>query len=208
MDFVMQIIQDYGLIAVFVLILLEYACFPLPSEVVLPFSGAIASQSGWSFLSILLFSILAGVLGALACYLIGYFGGYPLVEKIKKKFPKSRKGLEASQRKYEKYAVLSVGLGRLIPLCRTYISFIAGISRQNLGSYLASTAVGVAVWNSILIGLGYIFAENWSLVTQYYDEYKMILIPVVLVVVLFFAVRYFAKRKKRIQSREDGVHQD
>ncbi|MGI5895850.1 MAG: DedA family protein [Oscillospiraceae bacterium] len=197
MEFIMQTIQDYGLIAVFVLILLEYACFPLPSEVVLPFSGAVASQSGWSFLSILLFSILAGVLGALVCYLIGYFGGYPLVEKIKKKFPKSRKGLEASQQKYEKYAVLSVGLGRLIPLCRTYISFIAGISRQNLGSYLVSTAVGVAIWNSVLIGLGFLFAENWNIVTEYYNEYKLVLIPVLVVVAGFFVVRYFLKRRKK-----------
>ena len=197
MEFMMQAIQDYGLIAVFVLILLEYACFPLPSEVVLPFSGAVASQSGWGFLSILLFSILAGVLGALVCYLIGYFGGYPLVEKIKKKFHKSRKGLEASQQKYEKYAVLSVGLGRLIPLCRTYISFIAGISRQNLGSYLVSTAVGVAIWNSVLIGLGFLFAENWNIVTKYYDEYKLILIPVLTAVAGFFVVRYFLKRRKK-----------
>lgn len=197
MEFMMQAIQDYGLIAVFVLILLEYACFPLPSEVVLPFSGAVASQSGWGFLSILLFSILAGVLGALVCYLIGYFGGYPLVEKIKKKFPKSRKGLEASQQKYEKYAVLSVGLGRLIPLCRTYISFIAGISRQNLGSYLVSTAVGVAIWNSVLIGLGFLFAENWNIVTKYYDEYKLVLIPVLITVAGFFVVRYFLKRRKK-----------
>ena len=197
MEFMMQAIQDYGLIAVFVLILLEYACFPLPSEVVLPFSGAVASQSGWGFLSILLFSILAGVLGALVCYLIGYFGGYPLVEKIKKKFPKSRKGLEASQQKYEKYAVLSVGLGRLIPLCRTYISFIAGISRQNLGSYLVSTAVGVAICNSVLIGLGFLCAENWNIVTKYYDEYKLILIPVLTAVAGFFVVRYFLKRRKK-----------
>ena len=84
----MNAIDSYGLIAVFVLILLEYACFPLPSEVVLPFSGAIASQSDWTFLAILGFSVLAGVLGALACYLIGYFGGYPLVKKIKKSSPK------------------------------------------------------------------------------------------------------------------------
>ena len=207
MEFVMNAIDSYGLIAVFVLILLEYACFPLPSEVVLPFSGAIASQSDWTFLAILGFSVLAGVLGALACYLIGYFGGYPLVKKIKKKFPKMKKGLDASQKKYEKYAVMSVCVGRLIPLCRTYISFIAGISRQNFLSYLGATAIGVTIWNSVLIGLGYIFAENWNIVTGYYNEYKTILIPVLALLVVFLIFRRFWKRKKGKNSSFDGVEE-
>lgn len=60
MEFVMNVIDSYGLIAVFVLILLEYACFPLPSEVVLPFSGAVASQNDWTFFAILGFSVVAG----------------------------------------------------------------------------------------------------------------------------------------------------
>ena len=205
MEFVMNVIDSYGLIAVFVLILLEYACFPLPSEVVLPFSGAVASQNDWTFFAILGFSVVAGVLGALVCYLIGYFGGYPLIEKIKRKFPKMKKGLDASQKKYEKYALLSVCVGRLIPLCRTYISFIAGISRQNPWSYIGATAIGVAIWNSVLIGLGYIFAENWNIVTEYYDQYKMVLIPVLVILVGFLVFRWFRKRKKGKNSVSDGV---
>lgn len=204
MEFVMEAIENYGLIAVFVLILLEYACFPLPSEVVLPFSGAVASQNDWTFLVILALSVLAGVLGALLCYLVGYFGGHPLVEKIKKKFPKSQKGLDASQEKYEKYAALSAGVGRLIPICRTYISFIAGISRQNILSYLLSTTIGVAVWNTVLIGLGYIFAENWNVVTEYYDRFKMILIPVAVVLFLAIVFRWLWRRKKKRQSALRG----
>ncbi len=196
MDFVMNAIESYGLVAVFMLILLEYACFPLPSEVVLPFSGAVASQSGWIFPAILGFSVLAGVLGALVCYLIGYFGGYPLVEKIKRRFPKAGKGLDASQKKYEQYASLSVCIGRLIPLCRTYISFIAGISRQSLWSYLGATAAGVTVWNAVLIGLGYLFAENWNIVTEYYDQYKLVLLPVCIALAGLLIVRRCWKRKK------------
>lgn len=197
MDWIMNAINAYGLLAVFTLILLEYACFPLPSEVVLPFSGAIASQSSWTFPAIWGLSVLAGVLGALTCYLIGYFGGYPLVEKLKKKFPKMKRGLDTSQQKYEKCAAMSVCIGRLIPLCRTYISFFAGISRQSLWSYLGASAIGIAIWNSVLIGLGYIFAENWYIVSEYYEKYKMVLLPILGILIIFFMIRLFWKRKRR-----------
>lgn len=200
MEFVMDAVRDYGLIGVFVLILLEYACFPLPSEIVLPFSGAVASQSGWTYWEILLLSTIAGVLGALACYIIGYFGGYPLVEKIGRRFPKMQKGLDASRKKYVQYASFASGVGRVIPLCRTYISFIAGISRQNIWSYLLSTAVGVAVWNSVLLALGFLLAENWELATEYYEQYKMILIPIVLVVVAVLVIRFILRRRKKVDS--------
>ena len=118
-----------------------------------------------------------------------------------------KKGLDASQKKYEKYAVMSVCVGRLIPLCRTYISFIAGISRQNFLSYLGATAIGVTIWNSVLIGLGYIFAENWNIVTGYYNEYKTILIPVLALLVVFLIFRRFWKRKKGKNSSFDGVEE-
>lgn len=198
MEFVMDAVRDYGLIGVFVLILLEYACFPLPSEIVLPFSGAVASQSGWTYWEILLLSTIAGVLGALACYIIGYFGGYPLVEKIGRRFPKMQKGLDASRKKYVQYASFASGVGRVIPLCRTYISFIAGISRQNIWSYLLSTAIGVAVWNSVLLALGFLLAENWELATEYYEQYKMILIPIALVVVAVLVIRFILRRRKKV----------
>ena len=198
MEFVMDAVRDYGLIGVFVLILLEYACFPLPSEIVLPFSGAVASQSGWAHWEILLLSTIAGVLGALACYIIGYFGGYPLVEKIGRRFPKMQKGLDASRKKYVQYASFASGVGRVIPLCRTYISFIAGISRQNIWSYLLSTAVGVAVWNSVLLALGFLLAENWELATGYYEQYKMILLPIILVVIAVLVIRFILRRRKKV----------
>ena len=88
----------------------------------------------------------------------------------------------------------------MIPLCRTYISFIAGISRQNIWSYLLSTAIGVAVWNSVLLALGFLLAENWELATEYYEQYKMILIPIVLVVVAVLVIRFILRRRKKVDS--------
>ena len=193
LEFLTDAIQTYGLLAVFVLILLEYACFPLPSEIVLPFSGALAVQNDWGFLTILLFSVVAGILGSFICYLIGYFGGCRMIDAVKRKFPKTKRGLDASQRKYEQYAAFSSGVGRLIPLCRTYISFIAGACRQNMFSYLLSTAIGVTIWNAILVGLGYFFVDNWNIVSEYYDQYKIIVLIVVCLAIGFIVFRFIRK---------------
>ena len=191
-----HIVESYGFFAVFVLILLEYACFPLPSEVILPLAGAMAAGSGWAFFPVLGWSVAAGVAGSLLCYGVGFFGGRPLLEAWKRRFPKTRRGLEASQATYERYAILSVGVGRLIPLCRTYISLIAGISRQRLPGYLLSTAAGVTVWNLVLIGLGYFFTENSNIVSKYYEQYKIFLLPCLLAAVAFVVGRLLWKRRR------------
>lgn len=131
-EFITGFIQDYGLIAIGAAIALEYACFPVPSEVVLPLSGAVAAQGQFSFLAVYLLSIAAGLLGSYICYAIGRFGGVPILNKLEKKWPKFGAGIRTAREKFDKYATLSVGLCRVVPLCRTYISFVAGLGQQNL----------------------------------------------------------------------------
>lgn len=192
----LEFINQYGLWAVFFLIILEYACFPVPSELVLPFAGAYAAQTGRAFILVLLLSIGAGLLGALICYAIGYFGGGAFVDKMAKKFPKSRSGLEASQQWFEKYGNLSVMIGRVLPLCRTYISFAAGVVRQSPLPFILNSAVGITVWNLVLVGLGYTLGANWGVVTIYAERYKYILLPVVLLLIFAVILNIIKKNKK------------
>ncbi|NJA35978.1 DedA family protein, partial [Clostridioides difficile] len=126
MSVINSFILQYGLISVFVLIMIEYACFPLPSEVVLPLCGAIAARNHFGFLTILILSIIAGILGSIFCYTVGNWGGKSIINKIIEICPKAKKGIFASQDYFNKYSSISVCVCRLIPLCRTYISFIAG----------------------------------------------------------------------------------
>lgn len=179
MALVLSLIDQYGLLAIFIVIALEYACFPLPSEVVLPLSGALAAQGGMSFYAIYVVSTLAGLLGSMVCYCLGRWGGAPLLEKFMVKFPKSRPGLEASQRQFSRYAHWAVCLGRVIPLCRTYISFVAGASKQNMVTFLLFSLLGIACWNGILVGGGYILGENWHVVSDYYERFKGIILLIV-----------------------------
>ena len=127
-EYITNVIENYGLIAIFLVIALEYACFPVPSELVLPLSGAVAAQGKFNFLAVYLLSILAGLIGSYICYAIGRYGGVPLLRKIEARFPKFGGGILIAKEKFEKYSTLSVGLCRVVPLCRTYISFVAGLA--------------------------------------------------------------------------------
>jgi membrane protein DedA with SNARE-associated domain len=186
MELVIELFEKYGLIAIFLLIFIEYACFPLPSEIILPFAGATAVQINEKFAVILLMSIIAGLLGSLICYYIGYFGGRPIIDKLIQKFPKMSRGMQVSEQYFNKYSVVSVCLCRVIPLCRTYISFVSGICRQNVVVFLISSSIGIAVWNTVLIGMGFIFYDNWTIIAQYYEKYKLVLI-----IVLSFSAAVF-----------------
>ena len=86
MGFISELIYEYGLIAMFLIIMLEYACFPVSSEIVLPLSGAMASINNTHFLVILPLSILAGLLGTGVCYTVGWFGGGAIINAIKESF--------------------------------------------------------------------------------------------------------------------------
>ena len=179
---ILQLIDSYGLAAVFLAILLEYACFPVPSEIVLPFAGAFASLRGIAFWQILLLSMAAGLGGCTVCYLAGRFGDR-LLDRLGRRFPRLREGLDASRRWFDRYGGLSVMFGRVLPICRTYISLIAGLSRQNPVKFLAYSAVGIAAWNTVLVWLGFRLAADWGSITIMVRKYTYFLLPVVLVLI-------------------------
>lgn len=197
MDFITNLINEYGLIAMFIIILLEYACFPVSSEIVLPFSGAVASINHTSFFVILPLSILAGLIGTGICFLLGWFGGGAIINFITRKFPKSKKGIDAANEKFKLHGAAMVCIGRVIPLIRTYIALIAGASKLNPVTYFLASALGISVWNTLLIGLGYILRENYKVVGDYYERYKHNLIPVALVCLIALLTNFIFKLRKK-----------
>ncbi len=201
MDFIVELVDKYGLFIIFMLVMLEYACFPLPSELVLPFSGAVAASAGLSLIFIILLSTVAGYLGCLICYAIGRSGGVSIINKIKNKLPRSKSGLDKSEEIFLKYSTVSVAVGRVIPLCRTYISLIAGTFKQNLLKFSIYSLMGILAWNTFLISGGYLLADNWQIISESYNTYKIIVLLVLLTVIVGVFV-IFLIRKKRNKIKE------
>lgn len=196
MEFFIMLFNKYGLIMLFILIALEYACFPLPSEIILPYIGYMVNKYSYNLLGVLIMSVIMGYLGCLFCYLVGYYGGSKIYNKIYNKFPSWRKGLDATHKFFYKYGNYSVMMGRVIPLCRTYVSFFAGVFKQSLLKYSIYSIVGIIMWNMILISLGYFFASRWFIVENYYSNYKFAFIGLIIVsIITFFSYKLYKKRK-------------
>ncbi|MBP3578380.1 MAG: DedA family protein [Lachnospiraceae bacterium] len=205
MELLTSLLKKYGLLGLCLMILLEYACFPISSEIVLPFCGAFAKSYDISFFLLIPGSVLAGLLGTSFCYAVGRIGGTRVLTFLKTRFPKMEKGITASEEKMERYGALAVCFGRVIPLCRTYIAFIAGSMKQPYRQFLTYSFFGITVWNCILISLGYLLKSNWNEVQRYYEEYKLILVATAVLLVLLFIFRKLFRKQKNTADISSGL---
>lgn len=190
MDTIILWIENYGIPAILLIILLEYACFPISSELVLPFAGAFGAGCGMSLPLLILYSSLAGLAGTSLTYGIGRYGGSPLLEKIMIRFPSSKKPILSSYRTFGNRGKLAVCLARIIPLCRTYIAFVAGTCGQSYPTYALFSAIGITIWNTVLLTMGFYFYQYRNIFWAYYDRYKIfIFFGGILILLLFFVFR-------------------
>ena len=196
MKFIMMIASKYGVFMMFVLIALEYSCFPLPSEIVLPFLGYITNKNIYNIYGVILMSTIMGYLGCIICYLVGYYGGSIIYNKIYNKIPSWRKGLDGSYNFFYKYGNISVLIGRVIPMFRTYVSFFAGLFKQSLLKYSLYSILGITIWNTFLILSGYYLASKWFVVEQYYNKYKIFFIFLIILLIIFFVFKLHKNKKK------------
>ena len=206
MELLTTLLHKYGLLGLCMMIFLEYACFPVSSEIILPFCGAVAKSCGISFFYLIPASILAGLLGTTLCYFIGRIGGTKVLNWLKTRFPKTRRPIEASEEKLECYGAFAVCFGRVIPLCRTYIAFIAGSVKQPVARYMTYSLLGITVWNCVLISLGYLFQSNWNEVQRYYEEYKLVLVATAAFLIFVFILRkWLSKAKSATETSETNA---
>ncbi len=196
MDQLISWITLYGIPAILLLIALEYACFPISSELVLPFAGTFATTLGMPFPLLILSSTLAGLAGTSLIYIIGRYGGSPLLEKMMVRFPSSKKPILASYRVFGNHGKSAVCLGRMIPLCRTYIAFVAGACQQPYLIYAFFSSLGILLWNTILLSLGYYFYQYRHIFFSYFNRYKILIFFGGILILLLFLV--FQKKEKEV----------
>ncbi|MDY4145416.1 MAG: DedA family protein [Bacilli bacterium] len=190
---IFNLIDEYGVYIIFLAIFLEYACFPLPSEVILPLAGAIGYNANISPVLMIALSSIAGLLGALLCYYLGVLGSLPFFK------PESKEENDSISF-YEKYGNWAILFGRLIPLCRTYISFVAGVKKHKVWKYILFSSIGIIIWNSILITLGYVFYDNIDIISIWYSEYKFIILGLICIIFIIVIIKKIKKRKKPISK--------
>lgn len=188
-------IMEYGLISIFIIVMLEYANAPLPSEIVLPFAGVLSLKFGMNLASVIFISILGGILGSVINYYLGYKLGNPLIDFLKRKYPKTKKSIKSSYKWITKYDKVSVMISRLVPLARTFISIVAGVTKMNIGTFMLYSTIGIGIWNTILISMGYIVGNNMVLIGDILSKYS-IFIGVLIVLILGYLIKVKIKEHK------------
>lgn len=187
--FLEHAIAQYGIFAVFLAMLLESACIPLPSEVIMPFAGFEAWLGHISFVEAVIAGILGNLAGSLIAYFVGKWGGRPLLAKYGRYILFSERHFNAAQKWFDRYGSVTVLISRVLPAIRTFISLPAGIAKMNISKFIIFTTIGVIPWVYILTEVGYQLGKNWSVIDLHSHAYTYIFAIILIVVIVVFLIK-------------------
>ena len=176
-DWVTATIGDYGLFAVFGLMLLESMGILIPSEAISPFAGYLVSEGKMGLFGAVAAGVLGNVVGSWIAYFIGLWGGRELWLHYGRYVGVRGHHLKVAERWSDKYGEFTVFISRCLPVVRTFISFPAGTARMNFAKFTFYTFLGCVPWVFALTYLGYLLGENWDMIGDYlhYLDYAVAL---------------------------------
>lgn len=193
MDLITTFLTDWGYVALFITMVLENMNVPIPSEIVLGFAGFLVSQHIFAFWPAVIVGTIAGLVGSLLSYWIGYTGGRTVLMKYGKHMKLSTKKLVAADSWFQRYGGIAVFTGRLLPGIRTFISLPAGVAQYPLPHFIAFTVIGTVPWTMLLVYVGSLLGENWQTILDYHYE---IAIGSVVLVLVIIAIYMYLRRVK------------
>jgi membrane protein DedA with SNARE-associated domain len=161
-DFAVNVVADLGLPGVFVLMLLESACIPIPSEATMLFAGFNVSKGEYSLVAVTLVGALANLTGSWIAYAVGYYGRVDVLEKHGRKLHIKPSQLRAADRYFERYGSATVFFTRMLPIVRTFISLPAGVARMPFLRFTLLTFLGCLPWVFALAYVGREVGDNWT----------------------------------------------
>lgn len=174
--YISGIISHIGYAGIFLLMTLESACLPVPSEVVMTFSGFVVQSGALNFWIVVLVGSLGCLAGSIISYLIGYYGGRPLLEKYGKYVLINKQEIGTADKWFVKYGNKAVFITRLLPVVRTFISLPAGIAKMNFKKFIAYSFIGSLPWCFVLTYAGILLGKNWNALEQYWTYFDIAII--------------------------------
>jgi membrane protein DedA with SNARE-associated domain len=193
-------VSSWGYGGIFGLMILESSSLPVPSEVILPFSGYLVSIGKIDFWITILVATVASIIGSLIDYYIGLKGIQTLAKrKVLGRVLLSREQLTFASKWFNKYGALTIFLARLIPGIRTLISFPAGAAKMPLAKFLTFTIAGCLMWNTVLIYVGYYLGTNWIEVAGISHYIIIAVITSLTIIIIVYLDLRRRKRKAKTQ---------
>ena len=187
--FILNTINKFGYFGIFLLITIENLFPPIPSEIILTFSGFIAKEAHLNLFLIIMSSTLGSVVGAIILYYLGYF----LNDKIINILKLNKNNTSKTMNEFNKSGKKSVFFGRLAPIIRSLISIPAGIAKMNIVEFTILTTLGSLIWNTILILLGNMIGENYIIVSEIIKDYYK---PLIVILIITYIIRKIINKNK------------
>jgi membrane protein DedA with SNARE-associated domain len=196
-QFAVDVVKDLGLPGVFVLMLAESACIPIPSEATMLFAGFNVSNGEYSLLAVTATGTAANLVGSWLAYALGYYGRIDLLEKHGRKLHVKKSHLEWADRWFERHGDATVFFTRMLPVIRTFISLPAGVARMPFWRFTALTLAGCLPWVFMLSFIGKQAGDRWESWKNslHYVDYAVVALIVV-------GIAYLVLRRRRAPAGE------
>ena len=198
----LEFIDAWGYVAVAVLMASENACIPIPSELILGFSGYLIFADRMGFVGALIAGMVGGMAGSIFAYLVGRYGGRSFVDKYGKYFFVKKSHVDIAQRWFDKYGVKAVFFSRMLPVVRTFISLPAGFAHVDMKKFLLYTFLGSLPWTALILGIGMALGESWQIMLKVGHEVSIAFVVVSCIIV---AGLYWRYRRSRQQKAKEAL---
>lgn len=200
LEFISSVYSALQWPGVVLLMAIESACIPLPSELIMPLAGwMLIKEKSLGFAYIMLagaYGALGNTLGSAVAYGVGMWGGRPFLEKYGKYVLVSRHDLKLASRWFERSGSWSIFASRLLPVVRTFISLPAGIARMHFGKFLVYTFLGSFIWSVGLAYGGYLLGEHWEGVRAILRPFDPLIAAGIVALVVFYVYRHVRRLNK------------
>lgn len=193
--FITDTIGAYGYLAIFILMTLESALIPIPSEVTMVFGGFLVSIGELHLVWVGLVGALGNVVGSWIAYYVGLRGGRPLAERWGRYVFLRDKELDRAEAWFERRGEVAVFVGRLLPVVRTFISFPAGVARMPLSRFTFYTLIGSLIWSYALAAAGLALGESWRTLLDYLAPISIVIGVIVAALIAWWLVRRARARR-------------
>lgn len=198
---IFAILQGMGYGGVLICMAIQSACIPLPSEVILPFTGFLVHQGRMELHLAAAMATLGGLLGSWVAYGVGLWGGRPFLVRFGPYLLISPHDLDLADRWFARRGEGTVLLGRILPLVRSFISLPAGISRMGFWKFTLYTVIGLYVWNYALIGAGMALGDRWRIVQGLWQRFDGPIAALLVVGFVWYVWRHLRGSRQRTSER-------
>jgi membrane protein DedA with SNARE-associated domain len=200
-----NLVGDWGLWAVFFLMVLESACIPVPSEAIMLFAGFAVSKGDMSLWGAVAAGVAGNILGSWIAYGVGLYGGRPFVDRYGKYVLMSHHKLDVAERWFARYGAPAVFFSRMLPIVRTFISLPAGMARMSFWKFTFYTAIGCIPWVLMLAFVGLKVGDNWEHVQKYMHYVDYLVLVAIVALIAWLIVRAVRRRRGGGAGPDDDV---